>query len=318
VIPYENSGRTSYAAVRHFLAALGPAEVSIIGSSRTREAFVMPQLRAALERALGRPVAAANYASQRVAADEAEQFVRLILRREPRPHVLLYGVSPLQLAASELEVTHAEELWMLEDWLRHGRAEGYDLDLLPDVTRNEVGAAYRTFGYRRTVPLRIGEWLNGREAPPNPILGEVTVRQRRVPERSLVTRPVSPQRVRDYLEKRMVDGEYALSEEQWEHVRALVRLCREAGVEPVLVEVPLPPILTDAMPAGTLDRYGRMMDGLVEETRVTLVRVRDLDIEFGDLDFREQSHLSLRGAERFTAAFVERFLGPHLAAAESD
>ena len=45
VIPYQNTGRESYAAVRNYLHIDGPARVAFVGSSRGREAIMVPDLR---------------------------------------------------------------------------------------------------------------------------------------------------------------------------------------------------------------------------------------------------------------------------------
>ena len=105
LIAYDTEDALAYEAVRHYLEFVGPADVGFVGSSRMLNGVVMPDLRRELSMVLDRPVSVANYALPGANADEVEAAVRLILRQEERPEILVYGVTPKQLAIASSRVS---------------------------------------------------------------------------------------------------------------------------------------------------------------------------------------------------------------------
>ena len=139
LIAYDTVDTLAYEAVRHYVQFVGPADVGFVGSSRMLNAVVVPDLRRELSMVLDRPVSVANYALPGANADEVAALVRLILRQEKRPKILLYGVTPKQLAAAKYDLDKRATLWSLSDWRRERGKTDEDLcRVLPDVIRSEI------------------------------------------------------------------------------------------------------------------------------------------------------------------------------------
>lgn len=312
-IPYSVSARVEYDALRHHHRAEGPPEIALIGSSRGRESFSMPLMRSLVERSLGRPVRVGNFSAAGASAAACRNVLGLLLRGGEAPRVVLYGVSLFQLAATEAREDRAHALWYLDDWLWQGLLAGHlrqSQQVFPHVLRNQLGAFYHTFAYRKRVPELILAVTEGRERRPCPIIGQETIRQHFEPDRSLISHPVSAERVRSYLATRMRGDRYPLGDGQEGNVRRLVRLARERGVELRIVEVPVARILHEQLPTGTYDEFLRRFRRIAEDEGVPFVSLADLGIVFGDDEFREQSHLNLAGAERLTRAVTARIVVP--------
>jgi len=321
LIPYENTGRNAYSALRDYLDAYGPAEVSFVGSSRGREAIVVPEVRRLLEESLGRDVRVANYSSPAAAADEVAQITRLILRQETKPRFIVYGVSPLQVARKALRTTHSGELWYLRDWWREQRRNpqgprilgvvpDYDYHLLPEVIRNDIALHCKTFAYREKIALVVRELTSEYEQAPCPINGELTEKQVVKPDLSIAQRPIRDRRVQRYLRKRMRGGEYPIGGRQTQHVEEIIRMCEDAGVQLIFYEIPLAGILVEHMPEGTVEETRDIVGRLAEAHDVPFARVSDLETSFGEGDFREQSHMNLPGAARLSRLLAERVILP--------
>lgn len=325
LIPYENTGRNSYGAIRHHLESYGAADVAFLGSSRGREAVVIPDIAERLRGLLGREVRVANYSSPAASADEAHQITRIMFRvHERRPRVLLLGVTVLQLSAISGRNRHRSELWYVQDWWREKKARrnvrpifglipDYQFDALSDAIRLEVGRWYKTFAYRNKISLLVREWTEDFDPPSSPIDGQLTDHQVRVPFISLESRRISNRRVISYLAKRMRRGEYPLGRDQQKELRALAELCRREGVQFVIFEIPMSEILRRHLPEGTVDRFLRMVIKVAETENVPFVRLTDIGVEPTNADFREQSHLNLPGALKLSRALTDRVIAPYLA-----
>jgi hypothetical protein len=311
-IAYDVGARVQYDALRYHHRAAGPPEVALIGSSRGRESFSMPLMRSLVEESVGRPVRVGNYSADGASAATCQNVMRLLLRGEEAPRVVLYGVSIFQLAASEARADRSNDLWYLDDWLFDGLLAGHfeAWQILPRVLRNQLGSFYKTFAYRRRVPELIRLVTEGRERRPCPIIGQLSIQQHFEPDRSLISHPVSPERVQRYLAKRVRGDRYPLAERQENRVRRLLRWARERGVEVRIVEVPVAQILHDQLPEGAYDEFLRRFRKIAEVEGVPFVTLAELGVEFGDESFREQSHLNLAGAEVLTRAVTARILLP--------
>ena len=313
-IPYEWKGPLWYTAVREHLEFNGPAEVAFMGSSRTREAFVVPLLREEVPKAVGRPITIVNYGAPGCNADEAEAIVRIMARQTHPPKLLLYGITPYQLADLEYDVQGAP-LWSLAHWWQRWREPDHHPDVFkmwPFVLRNEIEDRYRTFAYREMIPLRVWEALTKFQLPGCPIKGEYSKHQLLTPERSLINTPQSSGHLKRYIAPRVRRGEYVMGGRQLDALRRVMQRCRDAKIRLILIELPQSELLRKHLPPSTLRQFYALVAPLAEEFDVPFVRVRALGTDFGDSEFREMSHLNLYGATRFTSIMIRDVIVPAL------
>ncbi len=313
LIAYDTVDTLAYEAVRHYLQFVGPADVGLIGSSRMLNAVVVPDLRRELSMVLDRPVSVANYALPGANADEVAALVRLILRQEKRPKILVYGVTPKQMAAAKYDLDKRATLWSLSDWRRErGKTDEALFRVLPDVIRGEIETVYRTFAYRKIVSIRFRERFLNRARIPCPINGEFSKYFDRQPNRSMITHPALPRMVEKYFKSRMTGDEYLMGGVQTDCMEEVIRLTREAGVELVLVELPLSRILLNHYPGDSYAKFGAEVSRIADAHDVRFVRARDLSISFRGADFADFGHMNLPGAKRFGSVLAGRVLIPAL------
>ncbi|RMF84789.1 MAG: hypothetical protein D6744_02460 [Planctomycetota bacterium] len=311
-IPYEWKGPLWYTAVREHLEFIGPAEVAFMGSSRTREAFVVPLLRKEVPKAIGRPITIVNYGAPGCNADEAEAIVRVMARQPHPPKYLFYGITPYQLADLEYDV-QGVPVWSLAHWwqrLREPNPHPEVFERWPFVVRNEIEDRYRTFAYREMIPLRVWEATTKFRLPSCPLKGEYSKHQQLTPKRSLVNTPQSAQHIKRYISSRLRRGKYVMGGPQMGALRRVMERCRAAGIQLILVELPQSEALRAQLPLDTMRRFYSLVAPLASEYDVPFLRVRQFGIDFGLAEFREMSHLNLAGARRFTSIMIRDVIVP--------
>ncbi len=319
-VPYSLEGVGEYRALAPELEAFGPAQVSIVGSSRAREALLLPLLHRHLEREPGAAPSVASYAIGGAHAAEVELVVRKLLAADAPPDLIVYGLTPRQLLDKRWPRNSAY-LWDLAGWWEERRVRGGLIDrLLPQVVRNELAGYVHAYRYREEIGAafatpasedfweRLYSGLSRRGTPRSPMRGNLTVWQRTRPSTS---RNVPAAHVRAYVDSMWIPGEWSM-ERQERELGAILTRCREAGVPLALFEVPTSPILREHLPKGAYRRYRAVVARAAEAHGVPFRSVEDLGLELTRRDFREQSHLNQRGATRFTRAVAERVVLPAL------
>jgi hypothetical protein len=327
IIPRE-SGEIEYYTSRYAIDAFGPAEVSIVGSSRAKAGIVLPELHASLRSRRGAPVTVANYSTAGARADESHAMVEYLLRAG-RPRILLYGVTPRDLLGNEPRYARSSIFWSASDWMRAAREDRNGaMRVLPVFIRSIIGQHYYTLRYRhrpfaliedfwRAAKLRrdgiarfsIVQILRG-EPSPDPAFGGLTRGQQFDRNRSLVTHPISEEHVRLYVQGLLEYGQYPLGARRLEELRLTIDAAQRAGVPIVFFETPISDRLRRNKPPGTYDAFLGHMRALCDSTGTPFLEVGELGIQFDDRDFLEQSHLNLRGASRLTEALLDRAILP--------
>ncbi len=302
LLPCTREAPDTYDAIRLHLERWQPVDLAIVGSSRAREAFDAGGIRSVLAplRTVG------NFAASGARATEVELIVEEVLKRDPPPKIMIYGVSPYQLSMGENLSDLDARFWSLRDWWdgwAGGRTNTRDLAA---VLRTSLARRWFTFALRP----RFREFVGRGEGAPQlasascHIRGDLTPFQTHEPTRSLRTRPVSAARVRRYLERCMVGAEYPFDPRQAAALDRVVETARKAGVPIVLAVLPLSDILVAGYPPGTRERFDRHVEQVSQAEGVLLLRASD--VELGLDDFLEQSHLNLRGARRYTQSLIPR------------
>jgi hypothetical protein len=313
-VPYSLEGPAEYRALDPELEAFGAARVSVVGSSRTREALVLPLLRLLLAQELPAPPSVASYAIGGAHAAEVELIVRKLHAAEPPPEIVLYGLTPRQLL-DKGRPRNSAYLWDLADWWEDRRQRGASLDrYLPQVLRNELARASRAYRFREEVreALRAPASADGsallraafgeRDAPRTPLRGDLSIWQREAPHASW---RMSPERVRAYVDSVWDPGLFTM-ERQEARLDALLARCREAGTAIALFEVPIAPILREHLPEGVYERFLDSVARAAHRHGVAFHTLSDLGVALEPGDFLEHSHLNSRGATKLTEALARR------------
>jgi len=327
LIPYR-SDETQYEAVADYLDLSGPADVCIVGSSRAREAVIPEEVAMLCDQEGASALRVANYSCPGARAEENEAIIKFLLRRG-RPRMIVYGVSPRQLLDRERPY---DQVALFEDWADwkacYRRDHNLAIDLLPVVVRAHIGRFYRTLRYRRRPGvifsdlllalrydklggLSFSDFLTGR-AFPCPIRGERSRWHWIHTNVSLVSRPISLKRVHQYVERLRWRGAFVMRGRQREHLQGLLRACKNAGVQLVLVEVPLSDMILQCYPTGLYGGFIDEMRSLADRFEVPFVTARRLGLRMADSEFLDQTHLNYSGALHFTHALVHRVIMPNL------
>lgn len=339
-------GDGEYRALAAWIRDGSLPDVVFLGTSRGREAIVVPYARARLEEALGTSVEVANFSLAGARVAEQLQVVRALLRRRARegdpgggPRLIAYGMTQRSLLG-EFERERVQSYFFgFDDWRRQ---VAVDADrwrsVWPEIARNVLGGPYRTLRYRTRLEAAIDDvfelWKYERDGPSGPAaawavprswldvatlapirspqLGMLTPWQRASRIRSLETHPVMPETLAAYVASLSEDGVYSLSDRKFEQLRELVRRVQAAGIRFVAFELPLSDQLLGALPPQVPQEFRTRMTELALSEGFDFVTLEQLDVAFSPGEYREPSHLNIVGALRMTDVVVERVLAPRI------
>ena len=128
---------------------------------------------------------------------------------------------------------------------------------------------------------------------------------------------VSDDALRKYKEHVVADkldatGERIYNQEEIEALYEIIRLCREKGVEPVLVTTPFLSEYTDTIAANDpefFEEFRALVDQIVQDTGVRYYDYsRDERFIYDYSLFRDTDHMNKEGARRFTGILIEETL----------
>ena len=310
ILPYE-MGRMEYVVAAEQIARAGAAEVSIVGSSRTRESLIVPLMASRLSDAAGRKVTVASYACSGAYTSDFEAVIKRLLRDGNPPKVILVGLG-------ERDLIDGGRLWdqvALFQNLREVREDfderGVDaLNDLPVVARQHAGHYWRTLGLREFLRFRIVERVLGNNRPrvKSPAEGGLTIWQTSSPSRNLVKKPVKKSRVLERAESTRDDE--MPSPALANSLNDLAYECQRRGVQLIFYEVHRSNALRKAFPRPLYARFLRIIDDVADRNGARFVKLGDLGLKLTDSDMREPSHMSYRGAQRLTETLSLRVLKP--------
>ncbi|MFQ5489434.1 MAG: hypothetical protein ACE5GE_01825, partial [Phycisphaerae bacterium] len=215
-------------------------------------------------------------------------------------------------------------------WRDYGENPSWSRAQIPALLRRQCGRWFRTLKYRHRVSAMANDLVQAfrlrrdRRFPLSDLLagtafacpqrGETSRWQSVLPDLSLATRPVSQEKVKSFADHLLVDGRYVMGGEQLRHMQRIVTLCRQAGVELVLLELPLNQALERALPPGVRDEFLTLVRNLARDRGVDFVERDETPLDLQDADFLDFSHLSFQGAKRFTQVVTEKVIVPRLRA----
>ena len=315
VMPYD-TGLYEYYAAEASLDVGDPAEVAFVGSSRTRESIHLPTLKAILAKSAGRPVSAASYALSRARAYDFEMVVRRLLREKHPPRVIVVGISERDLARGIDDTFDTSPVfWNFADWHAAWKERGAPVvPQLPIVVRNEIGEVWRTLQLREPLRLRATQLVRGEkvDAMPSPLRGEATPFQT-FDKNKVLNLKITPEKIAEYVRAQRLSP--FPNDEMLACLDKLIAECRAANVTLILYEPPVPKIYRDALPRGVYKQFVSLVTSAAQKSGVQFIRAGDLNLAFGRMDFREQSHMNLTGATAFTKAFGTNVIARSFAAA---
>jgi hypothetical protein len=309
VIPYRN-GLDEHYALASYLRATGSADVGFIGSSLTRQGILAPEVKERLESITGGPVRVANYGAAATGADEVYYIVRYMIRHNATPRLLLIEVSPRSFHM----VAHDNRIaifWTLPDWWQ-ARKQGREISrgMLPSVIRNQVGELWATFRYRKTPRIWFEETFLDAPHFPAPMNGDL-------PLAHIEDKPKeTPKQMEIWARRILQDKEFGMDPALVRDLDKALALCRQEGTPVILFEVPVRDFLARRLPPNLGQEFGRIATELARKNNVPLARLDDLqtgiDLTDATNDFKDISHLSYEGAQKYTTALLDRVLGPYV------
>jgi hypothetical protein len=301
-MPYE-LGLGEYYAVAATLDQHGPAEVTVIGSSRAREGFDMPLLRSEIDRMTRKRVVVANYAVGGARAYLFEAIARRVLRSKHPPRVIVIGSAERDFGSDPTIDNLAPIYWNLADWRQAwGRRGAKTLDDLPTVAWNYVDRFYFTLRYREQIKLQIQNFLNDEKDRATQLEGNFTPWQR-TSHRSLLHQAPPVATLIHYVATLAV-GTYP-NPEQLGAMERLARACQAAHVRLIVCSMPIPPLLEKYVSPKVESAYRQEESRLCAQSGATFITPGQLDMELTDREFRDPSHLDIFGAKKLTAAVAK-------------
>lgn len=311
---YLNSALRELYTVIDCIDLLGPADVCFVGSSRTREGILMPEVQEVLIENNFDNLSVANYACSGIVADEVNAIIKCLLQSQKKPKIVLYGLSPRQLWGYQSRLEHASLFWNTSDWwINKNQTGGLMWKHLPRVMKNTIRQYCWTFRFRGTLAQRI---MTPFDQPiPSPMKGELSFNHTHSPDRSLLTDPISEQQIQTYINRLVVKAHrpfYPIGDNRIAKLMDLIEYCQDLGVKLVIFEIPLPTILWQHLPPGLHNEFVEKIETIVKKSEVTWVSIESLSVGFSDAHFREQSHLNYAGAQVLTHALMKNVVIPLL------
>lgn len=313
ILPYDKERMEYYVAAEQIDRA-GPAEVSIVGSSRTRESLVVPEMAKRLSVAAGRRVSVASYACSGAYPSDFEAVVRKLLRAKVKPKVILIGTGERDLINGGRLFDEVATFQSYHDLRQDYDERGFEVtNDLPVVIRHSIGRYWRTLGLREFLRYQIVQRVLGHNEPrvKSPAEGGLTLWQQSSPSSNLTKRTITNSRV---LAKAAATQEDEMPDPQLLNaLNDLAYACKESHVPLVFYEVHRSNALRKAFPEAIYAHFLQIIDDVAERNGARFVKLSDLGLKLTDADMREPSHMSYRGAMKLTGAVTDRVVKPLIA-----
>lgn len=310
--PYDDDDQ-EYRAFQYYLDHLGPADVCFLGSSRGREAIVVPEVSRLLDEGGIKGLRVANYSLASCLATEANSIVRQIVRMNPKPRLIVYGITPAQLLNITEAYRNSSLLWDVRDWLHFYRMRGKEvLRYLPNIMRNQIRRSYETFRWREGIPYIIRNLFRPRPPISNPFIGQLTVWQRDLPEQVFSPGQGFDTETLVYLKDIYKDGVDWMGETQQGSLEDLARQCRDANVPLIFVELQLTSYFRPNYPGDVYNEFMSFFQAIADRYDARFLTLEELGLHLDDSEFRDSEHTNFRGALHVTRTLTCKALLPFL------
>lgn len=303
---------TRYAATRQILRERGSTEGFIIGSSRSRDGLIAPEIAAALAPFPDAPRTWANYANPAGSAEVMEVLTDIILESPGQKRLMIYGLSPFQFNGHEPRLQYLYMLMDFPRWRRSIPVYGWRAALphLPLIARNECENRIRLVSANGRPMDWFGETARGFPRSLQ-LTGGIGEHHTLEPDRStLLESTTTTQNIRNFAAVWAPDGEYPVSEDKIQAAIRLINKVRAAGIEVILVELPLSAYMWQAYPPTLRDEFSAIMRRIESETSLHIHTVDELDISPPVNEFYDLVHTNYLGGLRITGNLIERVILP--------
>lgn len=290
---YDEVDTADYMTVGLAIELLPPPDVAVIGTSRAREAVLSEILAERVSGILGcEPPTIRNYGTAGGRVDVWLTLLDRLIAEEKLPRVLVVALDASDFRDEEPNPDRFRyvDLWTLQEEIeRNGRPTEAEMTL---VLGNSI--PLRLAQARPTLRHRLvarGRWGGDWVMKDNSAYGGTTGWGR--------TRPAKMKANRARIQ-RVVRG-YVIQEERLARLDELVARARAHGVAVVFAEIPAPSRVTvSSSVIETQTRLRAELARLSDGTCVTAWTAAGLQEELALHEFRDPSHMNVRGAARFT------------------
>ena len=296
-----------YPAINASIRRRPPADITVVGSSRAREAVLLPALAEELRKHSRSPQEIRSYAAGGAEVDTVGALVDRLLAEHKLPPVIVYPVTARQIRRRD-KPDSWRTLFMTRQTLRQDIDRNglpADEELVPIIGKAlplrlldlRPGARYRVF---RPDPL-----ASKRPVRDNPVRGGLTFGQREtlsgVHPRTLENQPPPRRAVRAVVDTLYPDRARPLGERETARLAQVVRDVRAAGSTIIGIEVPVSALLESEYPPQMVERARVAFAAIFGKDWLPIT---DHPAPYVDRDFFEESHLRGQGAEKFTAVIA--------------
>ncbi len=284
-----------YTTVNRVVTAWPPADVVVVGNSRAREAVNAAVLGLLLRVPKN---AIRNYAVSAANAQMEYALVRLMHDMHKLPRVILFPVSPRDIAGG-------------------GRSAASFLPLSDGQSATKLISIKSLAGWAGAIAGRHVRllWLGARlsrSVPRSvPALGDMTTNQRshrgyvkRNEERSAAENPPNVFEIADYMRDTELAGAGQLDPDAKLWAQRAIHLARESGCSVIVAELPLSSRFRASYPPGVYEDFVSFFQRTCDAEAVPFVRLQDLGDPFNDLDIADAAHMNWTGAQKFTFAIL--------------
>lgn len=301
-----------YRSFIHQINEFGSADICFLGSSRAREAVVLPELSRLLHESDITGMRIESYAMSAAWAADVHSALRNIIRTGKKPKLLVYGITPDQICIKRRHARNTSLLWNLGDWMDHYNRFGTDRYLLPKVVLNEAKRYSHILRWRDGSRLVLRNMARQEISLSSPIRGELTTAQRDNPDSVVTITPEDNKRNLNEMKKFYGDGTDWVDPVQYYYLEEIVKLCEAHGIILVFLELPLTSTLQDNFPGNVPDDFLDLIQAMAEQYGATLVTQEQLGLHLEDSQFQDFEHANLHGALEITRALANKIILPIL------
>jgi hypothetical protein len=301
-----------YRSFIHQLNEYGSADLCFLGSSRTREAIVIPEFSRLLNESGISEIRIESYAMSGAWAGDVHSVMRNILRTGKKPKLVVYGITPDQICMNRRHVGNTSLLWNLSDWMDHYDRFGTDRYLLPKVTLNEAKTYSHILRWRDGARLVLRNVARRQKPLSSPIRGEFTPDHRDNPDSVVTITPEDNKTNQAEMKQFYGDGTKWIDPIQYEYLEEIAKLCQSHGIILVFLELPLTSSLQDNYPGSVSSDFLKRVKMVAERYDATLVTQSQLGLHVEDSLFIDFEHTNIHGASKITRALASKVVIPLL------
>jgi hypothetical protein len=301
-----------YRSLIHHLNEYGSADLCFLGSSRMREAIVLPEFKRLLNESGISEIRVESYAMSGAWAADVHSVMRNIIRTGKKPKLVIYGITPDQICNNRRHAGNTSLLWNLSDWMDHYGRFGTDRYLLPKVLLNEAKTYSHILRWRDGARLFVRNVARRQKQLSSPIRGELTPDHRDNPDSVITITPEDNKTNQAEMKQFYGDGTDWIDPTQYGYIEEIAKLCQSHGIVLVFLELPLTTSLHDNYPGSVSSYFMKSIKTIAERYGATFVTQAQLGLHLEDNLFIDFEHTNIHGARKITRALASKVVIPLL------